>query len=129
MLDPSWEGPYGSNSVNLSTSTSFSSSALLNSVRAERLLRERTRAQERAAIVLQSAWRGRRERRRVKRELLERFESGDGDAQGFGGFEGRSRAMVVLLMNGMEKSYEKSRMEKVLVNWCQEGMEMDQGEW
>ena len=104
--------------VNLSTTTASSSSALLSSVRAERLAREDRRRQELASLKIQSAWRGRREARRVKRELLERLEAG--------GVEG-ARSLIVLLRDGVGvgTAEEVRRRGKLLEAWCVEGREVD----
>ena len=123
MLDPPFDGPGRSNAVNLSTTTSSSSSALLSSVRAERLARERVRQQERATLVVQAIWRGRRERKRVNQDLLERFERDDG----FVGFEERGRALVVLLKDGLGTDQEGARKGKILKSWCDDGRKVDPG--
>ncbi len=123
MFDPPWDGPGSSRSVNLSTATSSSSSALLSSVRAERLARERTRQLGRAALVLQAAWRGRSDRRRVKRDLLERLDSGQ-----IQGLERGARGLIVLLRDGIGDDEDGRRREKLLERWCIKGKEVEPGE-
>ena len=108
--------------VNLSTTTASSSSALLSSVRAERLAREDRRRQDLAALRIQSAWRGRREAGKVKRKLLERLEGGESE-----GVEERARSLIVLFRDGVGvgDAEEVRRRGRLLEAWCLERREVD----
>ena len=123
MFDPPWEGARKGRSVNLSTTTSNSSTALLSSVRAERLARERARRVERAAIIFQAAWRGRDVRRQCKKELLESLENGK-----IPSVEARGRALVVLMRGGVKNDEDGRKGGKVLEIWSIMGREIDHGE-
>jgi len=92
--------------VNLSTHSSSSSSAVLNSVRAERQARERQRVLENAATKIQRIYRGRLAARRAKDDVLSRLEGGASVRDGV-------RGLVFVLPGG-----ERARVGAVVKAWC-----------
>lgn len=118
MWNPDGSGRHAP--VNLSTASSNTSSAVLSSVRAERLAREAQRERERAATVVQRVWRGRSAAAAVQEDVLGRCERGEvGDvARGAG-------ALLVLLGS----SRERPRVAKVLEAWCAAAVAVDGTFW
>ena len=112
------------NNVNLSTSTSTSSTALLSSIRLERLARDKQRRQEHAALLIQRVWRGRRDVRRLKERLLDELERGDG---------GVGKLNMVLGGSGEAGRGRNARVDErvrgVLVLWVQRVMRGSQLAW
>lgn len=105
------------NNVNLSTSTSTSSTALLSSIRLERLARDKQRREEHAAIVIQRIWRGRRTVKQLRERLLDELERGQGGVGALnmvlcGGADGV----------GMERGRVEGRARDVLVQWVRRSM-------
>jgi ubiquitin-protein ligase E3 C len=106
-----------SNTVDLSTSTSTSSTALLSSIRLERLARDKQRRQEHAATLIQRMWRGRSEARRMRERLLDELEQGNG---------GVGKLNMVLGGNATmglgRATHVDERARRVLVQWVQRVM-------
>ncbi|KAK8847462.1 hypothetical protein IAR55_005320 [Kwoniella newhampshirensis] len=106
------------NDINLSTSASSSSAALLSSIRAERQAREQKRKEEYAALKIQKVWRGRKESERVKDGLLNHLESGIGVEEG-------GRVLLVLLKDsngGLASQGVTKRVESAVAKWCDDGV-------
>jgi ubiquitin-protein ligase E3 C len=116
--DSSFEGHDRKTTINLSTSTATSSTALLSSVRAERIAREARRKHESAAVVIQKVWRGRKEARFVREKLLGDLERGT-----TGNWEKRAGALVYVLKEGWTSGEVEGvrRRRAVLVTWAEEG--------
>lgn len=106
----------GGTNVNLSTSTSTSSTALLSSIRAERLAREQLRRQDQAAIVIQRIWRGRKHAAETKRRLLEELEGGLIDDWR------RHTGALIVVSHGRQDVESWKRIRSVLAVWCKAGM-------
>jgi hypothetical protein len=68
--DDFFDGSGRRSKVNLSTNTASSSSSLLSTVKKERLAREQRRRDERAALMIQKVWRGRRAALDIRRDIL-----------------------------------------------------------
>jgi ubiquitin-protein ligase E3 C len=126
MFDPSLSSGRN-NRVNLSTGGASSSSSLLENVRAERLLREERIKQERAAVLIQRRWRGRREGDKVRRELLSQLdELVTSDVISSAEVERRARALVI--MNRWKGSVEMTgRVDRLLMGLVRSGREVDTG--
>ncbi|WVQ75926.1 hypothetical protein IAR50_005561 [Cryptococcus sp. DSM 104548] len=126
MFDPTFLSDGNSNNVNLSTRTSTSSSALLSSVRSERLAREHARRQELAAICFQKHWRGKEAIKGLRARILEDLEQRLGSDGGLS-VEEAGRAMVVMLRTQTRNSDELARERKVIGKWCEAGLQEDGG--
>jgi hypothetical protein len=68
--DDFFDGSGRRSKVNLSTNTASSSSSLLSTVKKERLARERRRRDERAAVMIQKVWRGRRAALDIRQDII-----------------------------------------------------------
>jgi hypothetical protein len=68
--DDFFDGSGRRNKVNLSTNTASSSSSLLSTVKKERLAREQRRRDERAALMIQKVWRGRKAALSTRQDIL-----------------------------------------------------------
>jgi ubiquitin-protein ligase E3 C len=68
--DDFFDGSGRRNKVNLSTNTASSSSSLLSTVKKERLAREQRRRDERAGLIIQKVWRGRRAALDTRQEII-----------------------------------------------------------
>jgi hypothetical protein len=68
--DDFFDGSGRRNKVNLSTNTASSSSSLLSTVKKERLAREQRRRDERAALMIQKVWRGRKAALSVRQDII-----------------------------------------------------------
>jgi hypothetical protein len=68
--DDFFDGSGRRNKVNLSTNTASSSSSLLSTVTKERLAREQRRRDERAALMIQKVWRGRRAALSTRQDMI-----------------------------------------------------------
>lgn len=114
-----FEGSGRRTNVDLSTSTATSSTALLSSIRAERLAREAKRKHEHAAMIIQKVWRGRREANFVREKLLSDLEKGL-----IGSWEKRAGALVYILREGWTAGEGESvrRKRALLVQWAEEGV-------
>ncbi|TYJ56005.1 hypothetical protein B9479_003247 [Cryptococcus floricola] len=126
MFDPTFLNDGHGNNVNLSTRTSTSSSALLSSVRTERLAREHARRQELAAISLQKHWRGKKDVDRLRVRILEDLEQNLASDEGLS-VEKAGRAMVVMLRSQATDSDELARTRRVIGSWCEAGLKEDDG--
>ena len=115
----SFEGSERKSHVDLSTSTATSSTALLSSVRAERLAREAKRKHEHAALIIQKIWRGRREARFIREKLLGDLEKGS-----IGSWEKRAGALIYVLKDGWTAGEVQSvkRRRALLAGWAKEGL-------
>jgi hypothetical protein len=74
--DDFFDGSGRRNKVNLSTNTASSSSSLLSTVKKERLAREQRRRDERAALVIQKLWRGRRATFSIRHDIIGSLREG-----------------------------------------------------
>ncbi|WVQ83300.1 hypothetical protein IAT38_005439 [Cryptococcus sp. DSM 104549] len=124
MFDEPVFGASNTNDVDLSTNTSTSSSALLSSVRAERLAREERRQQERAAVIVQKVWRGRTAARDVRRDTVEELEKAQAAGEALD-VEATGRKLVVVLRDGVRG--DRDRVEGVLAGWCVEAVRSRNG--
>ncbi|WVR04680.1 hypothetical protein IAU60_001691 [Kwoniella sp. DSM 27419] len=115
MFDPDFTSSQVKyNDINLSTSQSTSSSALLSSVRAERLAREEQRKQETAAACIQRVWRGRKASGDARESILAQLER---DIRQDGGVRELAQGLVVLLRNGWGTDRERAGM--LLTRWAE----------
>jgi hypothetical protein len=74
--DDFFDGSGRRSKVNLSTNTASSSSSLLSTVKKERLAREQRRRDERAALMIQKVWRGRRAALDIRRDIIGKLGEG-----------------------------------------------------
>jgi ubiquitin-protein ligase E3 C len=96
-------------SVNLSTHSASSSSAVLSVVRAERQVRERQRVLENSATTVQRIFRGRSAAEKVKEDVLDKLElGGNGVREGV-------RGLMFIMPGSLE---ERGRVAHVLTEWC-----------
>lgn len=101
--------------VNLSDSTSTTSSALLSSVRAQRLAREEARKRERSAVVIQRYWRGHnggidaREQAEAALQSTDAFNVGES-----------ARKLVGVMRLGRKTSNGGTRRRDLFAGWCEE---------
>jgi hypothetical protein len=118
FFDHQFDGNERRANVNLSTSASTSSTALLSSVRAERKAREDRRRHEVAAMTIQRVWRGRREAQEVREQLLKRLEEGLMD------WQKDAAGLVVVVPRGWVDGpiEDVKRKRQVLVRWCERGL-------
>ncbi|WVW78358.1 hypothetical protein I302_100312 [Kwoniella bestiolae CBS 10118] len=108
------------NDINLSTSQSTSSTALLSNIRLEREQRERKRREEICAIRIQKVWRGRKVARRFRDDL---YDTLDTRCEG-GDVEGVGRGLVVLLRDGWGR--DRGRIGGLVGRWCEIGSGRDE---
>lgn len=114
----SFNDPFESSNVNLSTSTATSSTALLSSVRAERQAREEKRRYDHAARKIQRVWRGRSQAAKIRLWVLEEMESG-----GLGDWRRQASGLVILSNGGgSEEATLNRRKREVLVRCCRAGL-------
>jgi hypothetical protein len=119
-----FSGPGKQSNVNLSTSSTSSSSALLSNVRAERLAREAARRHTLAASKIQKRWRKHASSVAAREELLSSLESG-----GYIELRKKTAALVVLLKGGLGQGAYTTMLGRVLENWCTEGSQTDSGRY
>jgi len=74
--DDFFDGSGRRNKVNLSTNTASSSSSLLSTVKKERLAREQRRRDERAALIIQKVWRGKRAALDIRQDTISSLGEG-----------------------------------------------------
>ena len=122
FLDPSFDNERY-NDINLSTSTSTSSTALLNSVRQQRQAREQRRKEDNAAIRIQTRWRGFSQRKQTIERILLELENGQG-----GDWQATGRKLVLLAKAGNAVDLA-DRRRKLLVQWCEQGKAADPSEY
>jgi ubiquitin-protein ligase E3 C len=122
FLDPSFDNERY-NDINLSTSTSTSSTALLNSVRQQRQAREQRRKEDNAAILIQTRWRGFSQRKQTIERILLELENGQG-----GNWQATGRKLVLLAKAGNAVDLA-DRRRKLLVQWCEQGKAADPSEY
>ncbi|WVO16628.1 hypothetical protein L204_104307 [Cryptococcus depauperatus] len=128
MFDPLFLGTSSKiNNVNLSTSTSTTSSALLSSVRAERQAREAKRTQELAALKIQKVWRGRKVARSLERELMGRIEKIL--AQSGLNVEKVGRELVIILRGPTRYGDSLKRKQRIAARWCEAGLSSQDGRY
>ncbi|WWD00653.1 hypothetical protein V866_007588 [Kwoniella sp. B9012] len=118
MFDPDFSSSSSTkyNDINLSTSQSTSSTALLSNIRVERELRERKKKEQNCAITIQRIWRGRRIARRFRDDLISRLEDDD-DVERVG------RGLVVLLRDGWGR--DRGTLEGLVGKWCEKALKKD----
>ncbi|WRT64716.1 uncharacterized protein IL334_001650 [Kwoniella shivajii] len=116
MFDPDFSNSSKYNDINLSTSQSTSSSALLNKIKAERLAREQKRQEEISALKIQKVWRGRRASCKTKRDLV--IALNDENEVGKIG-----RGLMLLTAKGWGS--DKENVKNLMERWCELGLKKD----
>nr|XP_018265401.1 ubiquitin-protein ligase E3 C [Kwoniella dejecticola CBS 10117]OBR87559.1 ubiquitin-protein ligase E3 C [Kwoniella dejecticola CBS 10117] len=120
MFNPNFSSGsrHRNNDINLSTSQSTSSSALLSNIRNERNQREQKRREEIAALRIQKTWRGRRVNKRFREDLIDQLK-GSNDIEVLG------RGLVVLLRNGWGSN--RVAIHAITTQFCELGLNKDGG--
>ena len=112
--------------IDLSTSSSTSSGALISSVRRERLAREAQRRNDAAARKIQAFYRGCRLGREARDELWTEVEKEEG---AMGSWSTRGRALALLLRDRWCAADKEvvERKTSLLVRWCAQGVAKEEG--
>lgn len=109
------------NRINLSTSTSASSSSLLSTIRAERAARDQHRKEEHAALKVQRVWRGRTAASEARRAVLRELEAGSYDGPGMS----RRKTTAVWFALRAQRIEEPQRVLRVVDTWLNYALRLD----